>query len=319
MPLSSYFVYRKTGISAWDYSQASRSYLFDIHSKEWIKEIVEYFSIPLPEKILPMGSYVGSSDGICYGLGGHDHIVGFFGIEKILAKTGQELYYSSMGTSEVLATIVPESRLGITKPSRKGYVSPSFFPASYITTRSFRSFGSMLSLIREITGYKDDYSLIESDVSKLSFENASCLFSAEGDFISKNEVGLNIRELSPSSTRASIVQAAYLYLAVVSEIMRRDLASQYKLCASFTFVAGGGITENHLFLEYLATALASPVTILRTQEISALGAAFVGLEAFSPKLADEISKKFGFDTIEPNDRLKAIIRNTLARYEEYTR
>lgn len=321
LPLSSYFCYRKTGIAAWDYSQAARSSMFDVRNKCWISKLLDEFSIKLPEKILPMGSPMGSADGILYSLGGHDHIVGFFGIEKILARPDKSIYYSSMGTSEVLATIVPEERVKEISASRKSYISPSFTPSSYIATRSFRAFGSMLKTVMCITGYGNDFDGMNRDISTLRSREAACLFSQDGDFISDSLVPdkLYISELDKSSSRASLAEAAYLYLSAVSELMREDLQASFMLGCDFIFVSGGGITGNDVFMKYLAAAIGEPVVLLDTEEISALGAALTAVAAYSDAELKRICSAMEVRLIEPDETLKPLLADTLRRYMEVRR
>lgn len=313
LPLSSYLAYRKTNIAAWDYSQAARSGMFDVKKKVWIKELLDIFSIPLPEKILPMGSSIGVAEGISYGLGGHDHIVGFYGITKALSNTNKQIYYSSMGTSEVLATLVNKENIGSFMPSEKGYIIPAFIPDYYIATRSFRNFGSMLNSVRRITGYIDDYAKESLDISRLESKSASCLFSCSGDFLSsKPSKGfLNILEATQGSTSDSILESAYLYLSSVSRIMMDDLARQYTLDNDAVLAIGGGITKNTVFTSYLATAIGMPTIMLDTEEISALGAALVGLSSFSKKKVH-----IGMNNVYPNEKLQALVENTLSRYRK---
>ncbi len=316
LPLSSYFCYRKTGNAAWDYSQAARSGMFDVRNRCWISSILSEFDIALPEQILPMGSALGSADGIVYGLGGHDHIVGFFGIERILSSAGKEIYYSSMGTSEVLATIVPSSSVSEISPSRKSYISPSFTPSSYIATRSFRAFGSMLKCIMNISGYNDDFDSMNDEIDHLSSDYAACLFSQDGDFISDGLIPdkLYISELNRTASKAELAEAAYLYLSSVTELMRSDLQCTFSLAEDFIFVAGGKIVENGVFMKYLATAINHPVSLLETEEISALGAALVGVSAYSDKDLRRICSLFKTRIVDPDPELRRLCENTIDRY-----
>ncbi len=313
LPLSSYFVYRKTGLPFWDYSQASRSGAFDIRTKKWIEPLLDYFSIVLPSPILPMGHDGGKCDNIYYGIGGHDHIVGFYGIEKSLQEENKSLYYSSMGTSEVLATLVDENKIGNFVPSAKGYLQPSFFPKKYTATRSFRSFGSMLESIRTITSYNDDYAKMNEDISNLASTEPACLFSSNGDFIqaSDNTDWLNIYKIKRGCKREEIVESAYLYLSVLSEIMRCDLENQYNLNKDGIFVVGGGITKNKTFLSYLSSAITQPVLLLNTEEISALGAALVGQNVVSSH-----SIKIKHIEVEKNIKFERLIKETVKCYKE---
>lgn len=319
LPLSSYFCYRKTGVAAWDYSQAARSGMFDVKSRSWIHELLSTFDIHLPESILPMGSSMGSADGIVYGLGGHDHIVGFFGIERILSSEDKAIYYSSMGTSEVLATIVPSSSVSEISSSNKSYISPSFTSSSYIATRSFRSFGSMLKSVMNISGYSDDFDSMNGDIAKLRSKHAACLFSQNGDFISSGLIPdkLYISELDKTAGRAELAEAAYLYLSAVSELMRADLESVFSLSDDFIFAAGGRIIDNCLFMSYLAAAINHPISLLETEEISALGAALVGLSAYSADELRRICSLFQRRTIDPDPELRKLCENTIEIYRDF--
>ena len=312
LPLSSYLVYRKTGIAAWDYSQASRSGLFDIRRKEWIDELTDYFSLPLPHPILPMGSSMGEKDGISYGLGGHDHIVGFYGIERIFKDSDKSIYYSSMGTSQVLATLVDEDKTRGFVPSAKGYLQPSFFPHLYTATRSFRSFGSMLESVRELTSFSVGFDSANEAIEKLTSVNPPCLFTSEGDFIQKDEdkSWLNIYKIKRGCKKEELVEGAYLYLSVVSEIMRESLESQYSLNKAGLFVLGGGITKNKTFLRYLSSSVSLPVLLLDTEEISALGAALVGQNTISCE-----SVPISYKEIEKSEKLNELIKETKRCYE----
>ncbi len=312
LPLSSYFVYRKTGVAAWDYSQASRSGVFDIRRKEWIGELLNYFSIPLPERILPMGSFVGNNNGISYGLGGHDHIVGFYGIEKTFGDTDKVLYYSSMGTSEVMATLVDESKTSSFIPSAKGYLQPAFFPDMYTATRSFRSFGSMLESIRTLTSFSSTYEDANFEIEKLANSTPPCLFTSVGDFIQKDSdsTWLNIYKIKRGCKKEELVEGAYLYLSVVSEIMRESLEKQYSLNNDGLFVVGGGITKNKTFLSYLSSSIKNPVLLLDTEEISALGAALVGQNTVSD---EHVPIKYS--EIEKSAKLKSLVQETKKCYE----
>ena len=218
-----------------------------------------------------------------------------------------------MGTSEVLATLVDENKTKDFIPSAKGYLQPSFFPKKYTATRSFRSFGSMLESIRTITSYNDDYAKMNEDISNLTSTEPACLFSSNGDFIqaSNNTDWLNIYKIKRGCKREEIVESAYLYLSVLSEIMRSDLENQYNLNKDGIFVVGGGITKNITFLSYLSSAITQPVLLLNTEEISALGAALVGRNAITSQ-----SIKIEHIEVEKNIKFEKLIKETIKCYKE---
>ena len=103
---------------------------------------------------------------------------------------------------------------------------------------------------------------------------------------------------------------AYLYLSVVSEIMRESLEKQYSLNNDGLFVVGGGITKNKTFLSYLSSSIKNPVLLLDTEEISALGAALVGQNTVSD---EHVPIKYS--EIEKSAKLKSLVQETKKCYE----
>ncbi len=314
LPVSSYLAYRKTGMAVWDYSQAARSFMFSISGRTWIDGIHEAFSIPCMSEILPMGSYAGECDGIVYGLGGHDHIVGMFGIRRIFSHLFPDcpLYYSSMGTSEVMATVIQgEFVLNKVLNSENGCIIPSS-DSEYIVTRSFRMFGRFLSRIMNILGVSDLSALPDSIRG-----NAGCLFCCDGDYVMGNSgTGeINMLRMQPDLDRRGVLESAYLYLAAVSEILRKSIADDTAFSGDFIMSAGGGITSNDCFMRLLATAFGSPVFVLDSAEISALGAMLTGLSALGESVRSEsMIESIGYRTVSPDPSLCATMKDTEEQY-----
>lgn len=314
LPLSSYLSFIKTGVASYDYSQASRTGLFDIYKRNWIEDLLDIFSIPLPSSILPIGSNVGEKEKITYGLGGHDHIVGFFAITNTFKEKNKSLYYSSMGTSEVLATLIEEEKASLFTPLDTSYFLPSFLPSSFIATRSFRNFGSTMERMRERTNFGTDYSLINEKIEGLNSTFPSSIISTNGDFLfgGKQEEDLKIIREKEGTKDEEIMESCYLYLGVVTEMMRRNLEKEYKKNKDFIFAVGGGVTKNPLFLSYLSSSLSSPIHLLETEEISALGAAMAGMKAKNVK-AERIGKRI----INPDNKYTKLIDETAKIYREF--
>lgn len=314
LPLSSYLSFIKTKIASYDYSQASRTGLFDIYKRAWIEELLDIFSISLPSSILPLGSSVGENEKITYGLGGHDHIVGFFAITNVFKEENKSLYYSSMGTSEVLATLIEEEKASLFKARDTAYLSPSFLPSSFIATRSFRNFGSTMERMRERTNLGSDYSLINEKIKALNSTSPSSLISTNGDFLfsGKQEEDLKIIREKEGAKDEEIMESCYLYLGVVTEMMRKNIEKEYKKKKDFIFTIGGGVTKNPLFLSYLSSSLSSPIYMLETEEISALGAALLGMKAKNIK-----AEKIGTRIIYPDSKYTKLIDETAKRYREF--
>lgn len=314
LPVSSYLAYRRTGKKLWDYSQAARSYMFSIRSRRWVDGLHEALGIPDDSAIMPMGSSAGEHDGIVYGLGGHDHIVGMYGIRRIFSHLfpGRSLYYSSMGTSEVMAaSIKGEAALNRIINSENGCIIPSSND-EYIITRSFRMFGRFLSRIMDMLGIADFSALPERIRG-----NARCLFCCDGDYMMGN-LGtgeINMLQMENGMKGSDVLEAAYIYLAAVSEILRSSIEHDAALGNDFIMAAGGGITDNHCFMQLLAAAFGSPVLVLDTPEISALGAMLTGLAALGEaEKADAVISSIDYHEIMPDSRLYGILEDAGRRY-----
>lgn len=305
LPLCSYLAYRKTGFAAWDFSQACRSLMFDINKREWIFKLVEHFKIPLDCPVLMMGESLGTKDGITYGLGGHDHQVGFFGIRSLFKD--REVVYNSMGTSSVIAyeTHSPKfSPMGCTLPSKA---------EAFIETKSNRRFGSFLSYIRELCGFEGlDYQQINKRLLDDKSEKLTALFSVDGDILRGTDGSgtIDITYLVQNPSAESLLKSAYSYLCVLSKIGEGSLTS-----GSYLAVSGGGITQDEVFMDFLAQAEGGPIVVLDTSEISSLGAALVGLKALGNVNAiSKISSKISYKMVYPSGRFKGLIEDAKSRY-----
>lgn len=314
LPVSSYLAYRKTGVSSWDFSQASRSFMFSVRNREWIPDLLETFGISQMPAIKPMGSFVGEKDGIVYGLGGHDHIVGMFGIERVFGRLfpGKSLFYTSMGTSEVMALrINKDSAIKNLCNSENGCIIPSN-NNDFIITRSFRMFGRFLSRLMEMFRLPD-FSSLPSSINGI----IRCLFCCDGDFVMGNRgTGeINILGLPNGCSCTDVMEAAYVYLATVSELLRESIAKDTGTEKDFIIAAGGGITRNDCFMRVLSSAFSSPISMLDTSEISAFGAMLVGLSALQDKKAEEsVLDTIGYTSVPVDSQLDVTISDAMSRY-----
>ncbi|SMP65873.1 Sugar (pentulose or hexulose) kinase [Sphaerochaeta associata] len=328
LPMTAYQVYRKTGEGVWDYTQASRSYMFNVHTKQWIVPLLEAFNMKEPGRLAMIGTAVSGKDGIVHGIGGHDHMVGLFGIEKIFSQDGKSipLFYDSMGTSAVLTMISgSESHVDIsdhiTYNPTGGCLLPGFSQDSFILTRSFRMFGSLLAYVKRI-GQQGISNYQFQDINEMLLQciptQCRTLITCDGDFIlgttGTGEVNFHNVDLNGDIT--SLLHNTYLYLASLTKLMQDDLYRFSTTKKALTFISGGGITDNTLFMEYLATACNCRITVLPTAEISALGALIVGLVACKDdtmlKIVSNLQERCTF--VEPSLRLKPAIKDARIQY-----
>jgi sugar (pentulose or hexulose) kinase len=286
LPLSSYEAYRKTGSTLWDYSQAGRSNLFQVHKRTWLEPMLDAFGLPAPGTLAPMGRPAGERDGIGYALGGHDHIVGLFGIRQLFGAGDLPFFYYSMGTAAVLALAVRETDgdlhgLKAYNP-RGGSLIADAEKGAYILTRSFRRFGGLLRSHMKLGGHKAETADFAEVNRQINAENPplDCLFACDSDFLlGRRKSPQTIWfDAGPDMTIPGLIHSTYVYLCMVSAFIRDDLFPAAPVSAGrYRFVAGGGNTENALLMDYLASAINHEITLPGVREISALGAAVAAI------------------------------------------
>lgn len=324
LPVSSYLVYRKTGVGIWDTSQAGRSYMYNIHNKSWITDITEKYAIRVPEKIGRIGQFCAEKDGIVYGLGGHDHYVGLFAVHHLCDR--QELFYDSMGSSSVLAAIMKDDNDNLkgkeTYNPNGGCLVTGFLDGEYVVNRSLDYYGRLLDRIRN---WKTETSAAEffdsQNIQMNSVQKDSlCLFACRKGYgkYSKTADYMNCLEIKDRTGLNELVFSAYVYLSLGSRAMYKELC---RFCSSsvedMPYFAGGGITQNSFFMKLKATALDREIKVLKTTELSALGAVIAGMCACRRDgvLREEGKKLLYKDEILPDSNYDKILNQMRERYE----
>lgn len=308
LPLTSYQVYRKTGCTAWDNSQACRSYLYDIHRRAWRTDLLGALNLPAPGVLLPMGSNCGEAGGIRYGLGGHDHITGLHALYDLYEH--EPFFYGSMGTSGVLALYSRPSHdqlagSGIYKTA-DGCVVAGFLPDEYIVMRTFRYFGDLLARLMRLAGCATDkvaFNALNGAIATQIAEGPGARFANDGDLIAGRRMdnSINIFSLDRAETHDELMRDAYFYLSTVSGMLYRALETLDVNSNTLTFFMGGGITDNDLFMRCMATAMRRTLTLLNVSEIGALGAALIAARICEDTPAIQNAKNLiiSTKTIEP--------------------
>lgn len=329
LPVTAYEVYRKTGKAVWDYTQAARSYMFDVHRKSWIAPLLETFGLESPGELACMGTPIGESDGIVYAVGGHDHMVGLYGIETIFSdpRRTQPLFYDSMGTSAVLTMLSGTQRTQdysgeTTYNPTGGSILPGFADRSYIITRSFRMFGNLLAYVMGLGGKSPVAAEFDAmnDIIRKTNPDLGCLITCDGDFIlgTTGTKEVDFLRLQLDTGLPELLHSLYLYLAVLTGFMQESLTRFIDASSPVPFVAGGGITGNTLFMRYLATACGTPIAVLPTTEISALGAVSAGIQGLGN--IDMLNKLRGLKQkstlYQPDENLEKQVRDAKERYRE---
>lgn len=304
LPICSYEAWRKTGQAIWDYSEGARSGMNDFGSRSWNLELLGSLSLSECGRFASIGTLCGcDNSGVAYAVGGHDHITGLYAISKLMAGElgkGQDqgaegLLYNSMGTSAVLVCLSDREIIPIRH--EKGAFQHGFDGRlKSIATRSFRSFGSLFSMWSSICGIdfsSDGFRAIQSEIAMSNLVEPSFKLSCNGDFFDSEQSGVAGKAIAPSCIKSYIqsyikdglspaeaLRSLYLYLATLLGVMEADLMASFDLeDYRLPYYAGGGVCNDRLFMDYLATAINHEVHVLDTKEITALGAVCSAMNA----------------------------------------
>jgi sugar (pentulose or hexulose) kinase len=302
LPISSFFPYIFTGEAVWDYSQACRSYMFDIHERKWHKPILNAFDIPVEKlgKLDYTGSFIGRDNNeLEYYLSGHDHITGLFAIKQ-LSKTGNFIY-QSMGSSSVVAAVVEEkeNELHFTEAfmKPKGTTGVAFKDRQYYIESSLRYFGKLLEWGTNLINC-GDFDFLNREIEELKnkqiFQIAVNADPLYGDRIS----GINLIDLPVDFKREELIFNLYLYLVYMSRLITEKLQ---EYCDIDEFFCGGGCSKNNYLIRMLAEALNKPIKIFKESEITAIGAIMSAITGRGDEnTKKELINKLNYTILQPN-------------------
>ena len=325
LPLASYEVYRKTGYGFWDYSLASRSHAYDVFKKEWNHALFDKLGLDEPGDIHPMGTYAGQAEGIVYGVGGHDHDIGLFGLYSILGC--ESFFFDSMGTSSTISVITDDADAiqgDKTLLNSNGGVINGFKADQFVVFRSCSQYGSILSFWMSRFGMKADdegYAEMNRRIRDAVDGKLAFLMRCGGNFLSpdilaRNEV--DIHRLNMAMPGEYFVKSAYLYCAIKSRGIVENLLS-FSTHDDPGYYVGGAAIGNDLFMRYKATMLGRRLNRVPVKEICALGAVCSGIAATGDQdvfasIAEGLSSS---DPIDPDDSLAPDIDAALRCYGEF--
>ncbi len=322
LPISSYLVYKYTGTVVWAESQACRSYLYNIHDRQWNAKVLEYAG--LQDKLGTL-AYTGKSvgqtkDGITVGVAGHDHITGLYGVYTLSGNA--DIFYDSMGTSSVLGAVVKEknNELRLERPffnGKTGVIGAAYQDGQYYIQNSFRYFGILLEKLSLLTGGDAGgayYDQLNRQIALLPNALPKTVFSVGGDCIAGAKKQLvNILNFPIDLTPVELMQSAYIYLSAMSRLIL-DGVSQFCDVGS-PFYAGGRIVRDEVFMRYKASMIQKEIIVFDTEELTALGAAIAAITAAGDVEALRACRaELRRRTIAPDERL---IKDLDAGYDIY--
>lgn len=320
LPVSSYFLYRLTSNAVWDMTQACRSHMVDVHERKWNKRLIDHFGISQDQlgKLDYTGSFLGYYGRIPVFLGGHDHLIGTFGLVSLY---GSELIYDSMGTASLITAIAQEkdNNLHMKGPFMKngGLLGIGFKDGQYYLASGVRYHGKLIELVLRMFGIKVSsrkFKLINEKIRTMPQKVNLYIYSNGDNLVGEDCQGINFAEVPPDCTREQILQSVYHYLCFTSRLTIESLSRHV---GDLPIVVGGALIKNDVFMQYKASMLCKDLYYLNTTELTALGAAIVAMKgAGDEKMLEILRSKMVFQKIVP-DRTLSEQMNQL--YEEMKR
>jgi xylulokinase len=295
LPVGDYLVYRLTGETATDYTQASRTGCFDITARRWDPELLAFCGAQgLMPPVYPMGTAVGPvrrealvalglTGAAQAHLGGHDHVTALWacggagdagnaGNAGVAGGAGGARAFNSCGTSEVFAGVTAAPRL--TAPAcQAGVAQGAFSGDAWYWMSSLPSSGASLGWFSALVGL--DYPALArlaprgltTQVLYLPFLNGRGTPrpnpAARGQFLN----------LGPEEGREALLKAIYEGVAFQGRLILETLAALGFAAPASIHACGGGV-RNRVWQGVKADIFQKPL-VLYAAEMCALGAALL--------------------------------------------
>lgn len=306
--VDSWLLYKLTGHSAHktDYTNASRTQLFNLQSLDWDDELLKIFKIPrvaLPELLpssahfgdtiqiaevtagIPISSMIGDSHAALFGQAGFQKgsLKATYGTGSSLMTASTELIHSDQGLSSTIAWAHPQG-------------------VSYALEGNISSTGAAIAWLVELLGLESPSALTDLAQTVESAEGVSFVpaFVGLGAPYWNHKARGTLSGLTRGSSRAHIARAGLESIAYqikdVFDLMAKETQSELK-----QLLADGGATSNSFLMQLQADVLGVSVLRNRSEHLSALGAAYLaGLNiGIYKNLADIAALPRQFDKFEP--------------------
>jgi len=277
--VDSWLVFKLTGHHVTDYSNASRTLLFDIHELSWHGELCELLGVPpdsLPDPLPSAHVYGTTSE-----FGGHVPVAGIAGDQQA-ALYGQACHEAGLGKNTYGTGSFVLENAGASAPApEKGLLTTVAWGVEgrtdYALEAAIFVTGAAVQWLRDGLGTIAE----ASDTEAL----AGSLDSNDGVYFVPALTGLGspywdpyargtIVGLTRGSTRAHLARAALEAIAyqTVDAVRAMESASGVAL---EELRADGGASVNGWLMQFQADLLGVPVVLPEVTETTALGAAFL--------------------------------------------
>lgn len=277
--IDSWLLYRLTGVHATDYSNASRTMLYNIHHLAWDEILLEKFGVPYP--VVPEVRDTCDVYGVTRELGGEIPVAALCGDQQsaLFGQTAFDVGQSknTYGTGCFLLMNTGDTAVA----STHGLLTTIAWGLDGAITYALE--GSVFVGGAVVQWLRDELKFIASAAESEAL--AASVPDSGGVHVVPAFVGLGaphwdssvrgaIVGLTRGTTPAHIVRAALESIAFQSADVLRAMEGDSGRTISMLAVDGGA-SANNLLMQFQADVLGIPVVRGRTVETTALGAAFL--------------------------------------------
>lgn len=306
--VDSYLLYRLTKgeVFATDYSNASRTQLFNIHTLQWDAVICSVFHIPmecLPEvrdsndlygytdfngilsEKVPIHSILGDSHAALYGQGCHNA-----GMAKVTYGTGSSMMLHT-GTEAV------QSRNGLVTSLAWGMDGE----VSYVLEGNINYSGAVISWLANDLRLIASTEELEGLIAAAKREDTVVLVPAFTGLSApywRDDIKAAIVGMTRTTGKAEVVKAAVESIAYqVADVYCSMYADYNGKCMEIR--ADGGPTANQYLMQFQSDMLDVPVSVSRQAEFSAIGTAYMAGIAAGVYRWEDIYKNVSYQIYKP--------------------
>ena len=288
LPVSSFIAFRLTGERSIDYSQASRTMLFDQANLSWSRDFLDAADIPrriLPEPV-PSGTFIGrvtdlaaDATGIPSGVpvfaGGHDHVCGALSVGAVESGT----VLDSCGTAESLVAPCSDASCMV-KIIKNGF---SF--GSHVVRDMYYAMGGLYASGGAQDWFRQEFCGVGASYEHLIDLARQSKPGAGGVIFIPRLLGSGPPDRDPRATGAFTRIRPHSTLADFARAVFEGLSFELKMAVDAidagseqpikNIIAIGGGVRNELWLTIKADVLQMPIEVPQVDEAVALGAALL--------------------------------------------
>lgn len=277
LPVSSFILYKLGAEPLWDYSQASRTMLFNIHTLKWDDYLLKSggvlhrnFSQPAAS-----GTQIGfwKSDGerIPLFLGAHDHIAGMFAVKRLY--NGDDFIYDSMGTAESF-TVLADKDIKLDREHLNNELNCGVYVTGerLYLQRSIIVSGGLIDWLSSLVNFSGDWLSIGKWVEDNGF-NMKLHHSPKG-------ISIDFYNIPYDSPGSVFIASAIKFILKRSEEIVHDLRAITKKREAI-FISGGLMMNPFIRNAKEKCFEGDKMYILKTSELTSMGTALLAAKGLN--------------------------------------